>query len=133
MLTLSRILLYVSYYALFATGQAFSMWGQYVTLPYKHLTYYQGLSMALPFAWINWVFLTFSIDLGHRYELASPTQDSFLLIIVQFCYLLLINRFYLKKRINNSDIYAFFIILIGYAISIFQVATTVFRTLSESH
>jgi len=118
-----KIIYYVLYYILFAIGQAFSMWGQYVTLPYANLTYWKAFSMAIPFAWSNWLFTTFAIDIGHTHDIASPTQDTFLLIVLQFSYLLIINRFYLKKRITNSDIYAFFIILVGYAVSLFHLVT----------
>jgi len=119
----SKLVYYVLYYILFATGQSLSMWGQYVTLPYTNLTYWQAFSMAIPFAWSNWLFTTFAIDIGHTHDIASPTQDTFLLIVLQFTYLLIINRFYLKKKITNSDLYAFFIILIGYAVSLFQLVS----------
>ena len=119
----SKLVYYVLYYILFATGQALSMWGQYVTLPYTNLTYWQAFSKAIPFAWSNWLFTTFAIDIGHTHDIASPTQDTFLLIVLQFTYLLIINRFYLKKKITNSDLYAFFIILIGYAVSLFQLVS----------
>lgn len=119
----SKLVYYVLYYILFATGQALSMWGQYVTLPYTNLTYWQAFSMAIPFAWSNWLFTTFAIDIGHTHDIASPTQDTFLLIVLQFSYLLIINRFYLKKKITNSDLYAFLIILVGYAVSLFQLVS----------
>ena len=121
----SKIAMYIIYYILFAIGQAFSMWGQYVTLPFANLNYWQAFSMAIPFAWIDWIFLTFAIDIGNKYDLVSPTQDTFLLIVLQFSYLLVINKYYLKKHINNSDIYAFLIILFGYAISLFHLVTAV--------
>jgi hypothetical protein len=104
------------------------MWGQYVTLPYTNLTYWQAFSMAIPFAWSNWLFTTFAIDIGHTHDIASPTQDTFLLIVLQFTYLLIINRFYLKKKITNSDIFAFLIILIGYAVSMFHLVTKALGT-----
>jgi hypothetical protein len=129
----SKPFLYIIYYILFATGQAFSMWGQYVTLPFKDLTYWQAFSMAIPFAWINWIFLTFAIDIGHQNNLVSPTQDTFLLIVVQFSYLLLINRYYLKKKLTNSDIYAFFIILLGYSVSFFGLATPLLTSFIKSY
>ena len=93
----TKIAMYIIYYILFAIGQAFSMWGQYVTLPFANLNYWQAFSMAIPFAWIDWIFLTFAIDIGNKYDLVSPTQDTFLLIVLQFSYLLVINKYYLKK------------------------------------
>lgn len=124
----SKTVYYVLYYILFAIGQALSMWGQYVTLPYTNLTYWQAFSMAIPFAWSNWLFTTFAIDIGHTHDIASPTQDTFLLIVLQFTYLLIINRFYLKKKITKSDIFAFFIILVGYAVSMFHLVTKALGT-----
>ena len=127
MLADSKIILYITYYILFAIGQAFSMWGQYVTLPFANLTYWKAFSMAIPFAWVNWLFMTFAIDIGHTHGIASPTQDTFLLIILQFSFLLVINKYYLKKPINNSDIYAFFIILFGYLVSFFHLVSAVIK------
>jgi hypothetical protein len=120
-LNTSKPLQYFVYLSLFVIGQSLSMWGQYVTLPYKNLTYFQGLRMAIPFAWADWFFMTFAIDIGHKYKLATPTQDTFLLIILQFTLVLLINQFYLKQKIYRSDIIAFLILLVGYFVSFFHL------------
>jgi hypothetical protein len=53
--------------------------------------------------------------------LATPTQDTFLLIILQFTLVLLINQFYLKQKIYRSDIIAFLILLVGYFVSFFHL------------
>ena len=131
MFTSSKIISYIMYYVLFAIAQALSMWGQYVTLPYTKLTYWQAFSMAIPYAWVDWLFMTFAIDIGNREKLVTPTQNTFLLIILQFSFLLVINKYYLKKKINNSDIYAFFIILIGYAVSLFGLVTKVMEKIKQ--
>jgi len=123
----SKTFYYILYFTLFVVGQSLSMWGQYVTLPYKNLTYWQGLTMAIPYAWIDWIFMTFAIDIGHTQELVTPTQDTFLLIVVQFSLLLLINRFYLKQEIYRSDIIAFFIIIAGYICSFFHIVSKIFN------
>jgi hypothetical protein len=119
----SKPLQYIAYLLLFITGQSLSMWGQYVTLPFKNLTYWQAFSMAIPFAWADWFFMTFAIDIGHKYKLATPTQDTFLLIILQFSLVLIINQFYLKQKVYRSDIIAFFILLVGYFISFFHLVS----------
>jgi len=119
----SKPLQYIAYLLLFVTGQSLSMWGQYVTLPFKNLTYWQAFTMAIPFAWADWFFMTFAINIGNKYELATPTQDTFLLIILQFTLVLLINQFYLKQKIYRSDIIAFGILLIGYFISFFHLVS----------
>ena len=123
----SKPLQYIVYLLLFITGQSLSMWGQYVTLPFKNLTYWQAFSMAIPFAWADWFFMTFAIDIGHKYELVTPTQDTFLLIILQFSLVLLINQFYLKQKVYRSDIIAFGILLVGYFISFFHLVSKAFN------
>jgi hypothetical protein len=123
----SKPLQYLVYLLLFITGQSLSMWGQYVTLPFKNLTYWQAFSMAIPYAWADWFFMTFAIDIGHRYKLVTPTQDTFLLIILQFSLVLLINQFYLKQKVYRSDVIAFGILLIGYFISFFHLVSRAFN------
>jgi len=130
----SKLLQYIVYLLLFITGQSLSMWGQYVTLPFKNLTYWQAFSMAIPFAWADWFFMTFAIDIGHRYKLVTPTQDTFLLIILQFSLVLLINQFYLKQKVYRSDVLAFGILLVGYFISFFHLVSKAFNIpIPEQH
>ena len=102
------------------------MWGQFVTLPFKHLSMWEAYKMAIPFAWLDWLAMTGTVYIGDRYDLVTPTQDTFLLIIIQFCLILLINRFYLKQSIYRSDIIAFFIILLGFFISFLRLLSKFF-------
>ena len=97
----SKPLQYITYLLLFITGQSLSMWGQYVTLPYKNLSMWEAYKMAIPFAWLDWIVMTFTIMIGDKYELVTPTQDTFLLIIIQFGLILLINKFYLKQQTSR--------------------------------
>ena len=77
----------------------------------------KALAMALPFAWLDWFFMTIAVNLGHKYKLVTETQDTFLLIITQFTVILLMNKFFLKQPLSNSDLVAFGIILLAFAIS----------------
>ena len=120
---LPRFVHYLLYAILFITGQSAAMWGLFSTLHYKHLTMWQAYKMAIPFAWLDWIFMTLAIDVGDKYNLVSPTQDIFVLIIVQFTLILLINQYYLKQAIFRSDIIAFFIILIGFCVSFFHMVS----------
>ena len=129
----SKSLQYTTYLVLFIVAQSFSMVGQYISLPYKNLTYYQSLTMCLPFAWINWFIMTFAIDIGHTYKLVSPTQNIFLLIILQFILILIINQVYLKQKIYKSDIVAFIILLVGYFISFFHLFSKLFNFVIPPH
>ncbi len=124
---------YVLFLFLFILGQSLSMWGQFVTLPYKNLTMWEAYKMAIPFAWLDWLVMTFTVMVGHKYELVTPTQDTFLLIIIQFCLILLINQFYLKQKVTRSDIVAFFIILFGFFVSFLHLVSKVFNIPIPEH
>ena len=122
----SKLPYYALFLFLFIVAQSFSMWGQFVTLPYKSLSMWEAYKMAIPFAWVDWVIMTFTVMVGHEYDLVTPTQDTFLLIIIQFCLILIINQYYLKKEVYRSDIVAFFIILIGFFISFLHLVSKAF-------
>jgi hypothetical protein len=77
--------------------------------------------------------MTFVIMIGDKYELVTPTQDTFLLIILQFCLILIINRFYLKQPISRSDIIAFFIILAGFFVSFIHIVSKVLNIPVPAH
>ena len=124
---LSKLPYYVLFLFLFILAQSLSMWGQYVTLPFKNLTMWEAYKMAIPFAWLDWIFMTLAVMVGDKYKLVTPTQDIFLLIIIQFSLILLINNYYLKQPIHFSDIVAFFIILFGFAISFLNIISRVFN------
>jgi hypothetical protein len=109
------------------------MWGQYVTLPYKDLSMWEAYKMAIPFAWLDWIVMTFTVMVGHKYDLVTPTQDTFLLIIIQFSLILLINQFYLKQKVTRSDIIAFFIILFGFFVSFLHLISKLFKIKIPKH
>ena len=116
---------YASFLFLFLIANILSTWGQYVTLPYIDLTMWQAYKMAIPFVWVEWIILTYAISLEHTYKLFTPTQITFLLIIMQFVSVLTINKYYLKKHIYISDIIAFFIIIAGFFISVLHLISKV--------
>ena len=108
---------YFLWFVSFACSQATSMWGQFVTLKYPNMGMFAAFKMAIPFAWLDWVFMSMAVSIGDKYKLVTPTQDTFTLIIMQFAAILIINRFYLHQPLFRSDIIAFFIILFGFAVS----------------
>jgi hypothetical protein len=129
----SKLPYYALFLFLFILAQSLSMWGQYVTLPYKSLSMWEAYKMAIPFAWLDWVVMTFTVMVGHKYQLVTPTQDTFLLIIIQFCLILLINQYYLNKNVYRSDIIAFFIILIGFFVSFLHLVSKAFNIPIPEH
>lgn len=129
----SKLPYYVLFLSLFILAQSLSMWGQFVTLPYKNLTMWEAYKMAIPFAWLDWIVMTFTVMVGDKYKLVTPTQDTFLLIIIQFCLILLINQFYLKQKVTRSDIIAFFIILLGFFVSFLHLISKMFNIPVPEH
>ena len=114
---MEKLIYYVQFLAAFFVAQAVSMWGQYFTLKYPKMTDFEAFLRAIPFAWLDWFFMTIAVGIGHKHNLVTPTQDTFLLIIVQFVTILAINAFWLKQPLHRSDIVTFFVILVGFYIS----------------
>ena len=130
---ITKLPYYFLFLLLFIFAQSLSMWGQYVTLPYSNLSMWEAYKMAIPFAWLDWIVMTFVVSIGDKYELVTPTQDTFLLIIIQFCLILVINNFYLKQKVTRSDIIAFFIILFGFFVSFLHLISKVFNLPIDKH
>jgi len=124
---------YALFLFLFIFAQSLSMWGQYVTLPYKNLTMWEAYKIAIPYAWMDWIVMTFTVLVGDKYKLVTPTQDTFLLIIIQFCLILIINYVYLKQKLTRSDIFAFIIILFGFFVSFFHLVSKMFNIPIPEH
>jgi hypothetical protein len=93
------------------------MWGQFVTLKFPNMGMFAAYKMAIPFAWLDWLFMSVAVNIGDKYKLVTPTQDTFTLITLQFTAILIINHFYLRQPLFRSDIVAFFMILFGFAVS----------------
>jgi len=129
----SKLPYYALFLFLFITAQSLSMWGQYVTLPYKNLSMWEAYKMAIPFAWLDWIVMTLTVMVGDKYNLVTPTQDTFLLIIIQFCLILIINKYYLKQKVSRSDIIAFFIILFGFFVSFLHLISKIFNIPIPKH
>jgi len=123
---MNKILLYIEFLAYFIIAQSVSMWGQFYTLKYPDLTMFKAWLMAMPFAWLDWFFMTIAVGLGHKHKLVTETQDTFLLIITQFTVILIINHFFLKQKLSKSDIIAFFVILLAFAISFLNLVSNAF-------
>ena len=79
---LSKLPYYALFLLLFIIANSLSVWGAYVTLPFKNLSAWEAFKMAIPFAWLDWIFLTLAIMVGDKYDLITPTQDTLLLIMV---------------------------------------------------
>jgi len=118
----------IYYFLSFLLGQAFTVWGQFYTLKYTTISTLEAFFLAIPFAWISWFFMTIAIGLGAQYNIVSPFQDKIILIIMQFILVTLLDVYWLKKKIHRSDIVTFFIIIIGFYISLTKFITKNFIT-----
>jgi len=118
---------YVIFFILFIIGQSLVMIGSFISLPYKNLTLWQSIKMALPFVWLDWIFLTYAISLMHKHSLLTNTQFLFSIIVFQFGAALLINKFYLKQTINISDYFAIILLVFAYIISEFHLFSKFFN------
>ena len=123
---------YILFLCLFTISISLSSWGQYVTLPYVNLSMWQAYKMAIPFVWIEWIIMTYAISFQSEFNLFTPTNIILLLIITQFTTVLIINKFYLKNETYISDIVAFFIILVGFIISFFNIISKALNIPIES-
>ena len=118
---------YIIFFILFIIGQSLVMIGSFISLPYKNLTLWQSIKMALPFVWLDWIFLTYAISLMHKHSLLTNTQFLFSIIVFQFGAALLINKFYLKQTINISDYFAIILLVFAYIISEFHLFSKFFN------
>ena len=115
----------VTYYALYLTlfiiSQTFSMWGQYITLPFKTISHWEAYKMAIPYAWSGWIFMTCAVYINNFYELTSPNQVVLLLIIVQNTIMVFIDKFYFGNELLISYLIGFTFMLLGFYISLYKV------------
>ena len=108
---------YIKFFGLWLTSTVIAIIGMYAHLKFPHLTTIQALVMALPFAWVDWFFMTLAMEINNKYKILSPTQDTMFLIISQYTVLLILNHVYLKQKVTWSDLLAWPIMLFGFAVS----------------
>jgi hypothetical protein len=95
-----------------------STWGTFVTLPFEHLGQWEAIKMALPFAWVDWVFLTLAIYIGNLHSLATPLQMKFGITMLKFFLIMLFTKYYLHSEISRSDVVGFIIVFIAYGLNV---------------
>mgnify|MGYP003339508153 CR=1 FL=1 len=107
----SKIVLYIKFLTAFVLAECMFMWGAFYTLKYPNLSMVRAFLMAIPFAWMDWFFMTYAINLSNTNKLVTEVQDIFILTITQFAAVMVLNHFFLKQALSRSDIIAFFMIL----------------------
>jgi len=97
-----------------------STWGTFVSLPYEHLGQWDAIKMALPFAWVDWIFLTLAINIGKQHNLATPLQMKFGITMLKFFLIMIFTKYYLHADVSRSDIVGFVIVFLAYLLNEFQ-------------
>lgn len=105
---------YIIYMSLMGISSFISTYAGYVTLPYKNLDQWSAIKMALPYAWINWIFLTAAVYLSHLHKLSSPIQVIFILTMFKTALDILFVKFYLKDPISQSDLVGLFFVILAF-------------------
>ena len=106
------------YWFLMIMAAIISTWGTFVSLPYEHLGQWDAIKMALPFAWVDWIFLTLAIYIGNLHSLATPLQMKFGITILKFFLIMLFTKYYLHSEISRSDMVGFVIVFIAYGLNV---------------
>ena len=91
-----------------------STYGTFVTLPYENLPMWDAIKMALPYAWVDWIFLTIAISIAKEHDLITPLQMKFSITIFKFFLILMFTKYYLNREISLSDIIGFIIVVLAY-------------------
>ena len=108
----------VLYWSFMIIAAIISTWGTFVTLPYEHLGQWDAIKMALPFAWVDWIFLTLAIYIGNKQNLATPLQMKFGITMLKFFLIMLFTKYYLHSEISRSDVVGFVIVFIAYGLNV---------------
>ena len=121
----SKILVAIIVFILFALSKVVVSLGMFITLPYKNLSLIKAILITLPFQWINYLCVTFAVNANRLYNILTPIQLIYLQIILLFVSTIIINYFYLKKKVYFSDYIASILLFCGFIISTSKLATKV--------
>lgn len=108
------------YWGLMIIASVISTWGTFVSLPYEHLGQWEAIKMALPFAWVDWIFLTIAINIGNHHDLATPLQMKFGITMLKFFLIMIFTKYYLHSDISRSDVIGFIIVFLAFLLNEFH-------------
>ena len=108
------------YWGLMIIASIISTWGTFVSLPYEHLGQWDAIKMALPYAWVDWIFLTIAINIGNKHSLATPLQMKFGITMLKFFLIMLFTKYYLHSDISRSDVVGFVIVFLAFLLNEFH-------------
>ena len=124
---MNKIVIYLKYFITFICGQIFATWAQFYTMKNPGWSVFKSTAVAMPFAWIDWIFLTYAIDLSNKHNLLTHIQNIFTLIMIQVGLFLIMMKYFLKKPLYKSDYVSFLLIFIAFAISYQNYISKLFK------
>lgn len=124
---MNNIILYIKFFLTFIIGQFFyTLSIKYYPLKYKTMSILKSIIYSLPLMIIGTLYTTYSLDIVSDYELTTPIQDIFILVITQFLMFLIIGPLLIDITLYRSDFISFFIILFAIYISYSEIISKYF-------
>jgi len=129
---MKKEILYWIYLFILFLGQIFNVFGSFVSVPYKNITFWDSYTMSLPYIVLQRIFSNIAIYYIHTFSLFTNNQIVIIILLMQFILTLGLNNIYLHKNNKLSDYIGIIIIMIAYYISIYGVITSIKTTYSIS-
>lgn len=114
---------FIVYITIFLISQLFNIIGKFFALKYYDSSFFSLYIHALPYVLFAYLLSTIAIYIGDKYKLVTPVQDTFMLIISQFIFIILLSVYWLNKKITKSDVATFFIILLAFYVSYSEIVS----------
>jgi len=118
---------FFEFFVLYTISNFLIIVSSYITVPYKNLTRWEILKMAVPFAMLARVFQTQAMNIENTYKLLGANSVVFLLIVSQFFFTILANYFYLNEPVTISEIVAFALLLFAYVVNGYNLVSRFFN------
>ena len=107
----------------FVISQFFNILGKFISIKYPTMSFIKVYLYSVPFTLLAFYLSTYAIYIGDKFNIATPIQDTYMLIINQFIFITLLSIYWLNKNITRSDVVTFFIILLGFYVSYSEVVS----------
>lgn len=107
----------------FIISQFLNILGKFISIKYPEMSFGKVYLYSLPFTLLAFLLSTYAIYIGDKYNIATPIQDTYMLIINQFIFITLLSILWLNKNINLSDTITFFIILLAFYVSYSEIVS----------
>jgi hypothetical protein len=129
---MKKEILYWIYLFILFLGQMFNVFGSFISVPYKNITFWDSYMMSLPYIILQRIFTNIAIHYIHIFSFFTNNQIVLMILLMQFVITMGLNNIYLHNKNKISDYIGIIIIIIAYYISIYGVITSIQNTYSIS-